>query len=94
MQFKLEGRAVCAAGQLKGKCGFSNLLQMEMSSQLDWPWSPRDQAEGKRFGSGRRAAEEEGVAALFPSLLPTTPQRARTRNPVGTSRVSNTPSVL
>lgn len=60
MQFKLEGRDVCASGQLKGKCPFSNLLQMEMSSQLDWPASPRDQVEGKRFGSGSRAASGGG----------------------------------
>lgn len=77
MQFKLEGRDVCASGQLKGKCPFSNLLQMEMSSQLDWPASPRDQVEGKRFGSGSRAAGGGGgrrveAPALLPSLLPTT----------------------
>lgn len=91
MQFKLEGRDVCASGQLKGKCRFSNLLQMEMSSQLGWRASPRDQAAGKRFGSGSRAA---GGPALLPSPLPTTHQRERTRNPVCTSRVSNTPIVF
>lgn len=65
MQFKLEGKD-CALGKLKGKGWFSNLLQMEMSSQLGWPGSPRDQAAGKRFGVGSRAAFG---AVRFPSLL-------------------------
>lgn len=55
MQFKLEGKD-CASGQLKGKCWFSNLQQMEMSSLLGWPGSPRDLAAGKRSGGVMRAA--------------------------------------
>lgn len=99
MQFKWEGRDVCASGQLKGKCRFSNLLQMEMRSQLDWPASPRDQAAGKEIwqwdlGCRRGGGGGRGGASAAPSPLPTTHQRERTRNPVCTSRVSHTPIEL
>lgn len=90
MQFKLEGKDI-ASGQLKGKCCFSNLLQMEMSSQLGWPGSPRDQAAGKRFGGGKRATSGP---ALFLSLLPTTRHRESTRNRVCTVRIQKMPTVL